>query len=170
MCSFFYLKIIRFVLINFKVRNMEKKEKSRQVLGKSKRIKDATLVGKKTSEIYVIDPEEVDYEFKGEENAPPLEMTDDLQDELMEEEREKEERQKEIRGKTKHFTNGDNEWQLIAKTYNNIMDWEHVTQAMRVGTGCLVCVKEAIGQRMHSTMTYVPNVRLEELNGKWYII
>lgn len=144
-----------------------KKEESRQVLGKTKRIKDATLIAKPPTDVEefqkkwfeVQNPEIVDYDY-GDKDAPPLEMTDELNEELIELEREKEEKQKEIRSKTEHFTNGINEWQLIAKTYNNILDWEHVTQAMKVGSGCLVCVKEAIGQRMHSTMTYVPNVRL----------
>lgn len=87
-------------------------------------------------------------------------MTDELRDELLEEERKKEEKQKEVRSKTQHFTNGVNEWRLIAKTYNDLLDWEHVTTAMNVGSGCLVCVKEAIGQRMTSTVTYVPGVQI----------
>jgi len=145
---------------------MKNKEQSRQVLGKSKRIKDATLLGKKTTDMEVVDPEVL----IGDKDTPPLEMTEDLNAELMEEEREKEEKQKEIRSKTEHFTNGVNEWQLIAKTYNNILDWEHVTTAMQVGNGCLICVKEAIGQRMHSTMTFVPLLRLVKEDKKWFLI
>ena len=98
-------------------------------------------------------------------------MTDDIRDAILEEDKEKEEKQKEIRSKTEHFTNGVNEWKLIAKTYNNFLDWEHVTQAMEVGGGCLVCVKEAIGQKMHSTMTYVPGVFLIKVgvDKKWHL-
>lgn len=151
-------------------------EKSRKTLGKTKQIKDATLgvAVKDYVDATIKNVEEAgkrfDVEDLGEKNAPPLEMTDELKEELLEGEKEKVKRQKEIRSKTVHYLNGVNEWKLIAKTGNEILDWEHITQAMPVGNaGCIVMVKESIGQKMHSTMTFVPGVFLSEENNKWIL-
>jgi hypothetical protein len=134
------------------------------------KIKDAELGVKQDHKYFeVTDPEEVSYEMLGEKDAPPLEMTDDLLEELTAEEKLKEEAQEETRSQTQHYTNGVNEWVLIAKTYNNILAYEHVTTAMEVAGGCLVCVKEAIGQKMHSTVTFVPGIRLTEQKEQFYL-
>lgn len=147
-------------------------EQSRQMLGKTKKIKNATLVGKKTETAIQerFKPEKDDTLLEGEQ-LPPLELTDELQRELVEKEKEKEKERERIRAKTKHYTNGINEWQLIAKTYNDFLGYEHVTTAMQVGNGILVCVKEAIDQKMTSTVTYVPNMTIYKDNEeKWHIV
>lgn len=132
----------------------------------TKKIPDATLIGKTTNDIEVEDAQFIE----GDKDTPPLELDEQTMNELAEEEKKKEEKQKEIRNATIHYTNGENEWKLIAKTYNNLLDWEHVTTAMQVGSGILVCIKEAIGQRMTSTVTYAPNMMLWKNNDdKWEI-
>jgi hypothetical protein len=195
MANPFSLKMIRFVLINFKVRKMESKkirkatpeedakheemlnadmeyEQSREVLGKTKRIKDAFL-GTKTSNRFLKTFEQTDTINMevGDRNAPPIEMTDKDLAEIVAKRKTQEAEQEKTRSGTMHFNNGTNEWRLIAKTYNNFMEWEHVTTAMQMGDeGCLVCVKEAIGQKMHSTMTFVPRISLELNKGKWELV
>ena len=102
------------------------------------------------------------------EDAPPLEITEELEAKLIEEEEKKEGSREKLRAQTKIYDNGKNVWRLITKTSNEFLDWEHVTTAMEVGAGCIVMVKEAIGQKMHSTATYVPGAILEvNENGKW---
>ena len=147
-------------------------EQSKQVLGKTKKIKDATLMGKKTETAIQerFKPEKDDTLLEGEQ-LPPLELTDELQRELVEKEKEKEKEREKIRAKTKHYTNGVNEWQLIAKTYNDFLGYEHVTTAMQAGRGVLICVKEAIDQKMTSTVTYAPNMILYKATDElWHIV
>jgi len=103
-------------------------------------------------------------------NAPPLEMGEDDLATIMEKEGKGEEVQEEVKSATKHFLNGTNEWQLIAKTYNDMLMWEHTTTAMAVGDGVLVCVKEAIGQKNNTTVCFVPDVSLIKEDKKWILV
>jgi len=105
----------------------------------------------------------------GEKDAPPLEMTEELEVELLEGEREKEEKKRETRKSTEHYSNGKQEWKLLTKTWNEVLGWEHTTTVMQLPTGVLFCVKEAIGQKADSTTTFVPGLILSEINGKIHI-
>lgn len=111
-------------------------------------------------------------ELPGEKDAPPLEMTAEIEAELLEGEERKEKKREEGRSQTKHYDNGQNIWRLIAKTSNEFLDWEHVTTAMNVPGGVVMLVKEAIGQRMHSTAVFIPGAVVKEgLNDKkWTIL
>lgn len=111
-------------------------------------------------------------ELPGDKDAPPLEMTAEIEAELLEGEEIKEKKREEGRSQTKHYDNGRNIWRLIAKTSNEFLDWEHVTTAMNVPGGVVMLVKEAIGQRMHSTAVFVPGAKVEEssIDGKWIIL
>jgi hypothetical protein len=104
-------------------------------------------------------------------NAPPMEMSDEQRLELLQREGEKEKKREEIRGKIQHHLNGKNEWKLIAKTWNDFIEFEHVTMAMEVGTrGILVMVKEKLGAKVTSTAAFIDGGRLvcgEDKN--WFI-
>lgn len=111
----------------------------------------------------------------GDINSEPLEVTEAIVEELLVVEREKEERRESIRSNTRHYLNGENEWKLIAKSYNDILDWEHTTMAMEVGnSGVLVCLKEAVGQKIDTTMCFVSGASLssydDENGNKKYVI
>jgi hypothetical protein len=102
-------------------------------------------------------------------NGAPLEMTDRLMEELVQREEEKEEEKEKVHSRTEHYNNGANIWRLIAKTYNVYLSYEHVTTAMVVPGGVLVCVKEAVGQKSDSSVCFIPNARLVEIDSKWVI-
>lgn len=148
-------------------------QKKKSVRKRSKKMSDAQLDKKEPSMAeYFTEPEILEsnevVELAGEENAPPLEMTDEDLEGIVAKQVGQNEQQVAIRSNTEHYNNAVNKWELIAKTWNKALDWEHVTTAMNVGSlGCLVMVKEAIGNKMHSTMTYVPGCRItEDKNGK----
>jgi hypothetical protein len=106
----------------------------------------------------------------GTDNAPPLELDKEALGEILEKQSLEDEKRDEVRNSTESFGNGENEWKLIQKTYNNFLDWEHVTTAMKVGTrGVIVHVKEAVGQKVNSTSIYIDNGKLVEKKGKWFI-
>jgi len=141
---------------------------------KSNRIPDATLLGKVSQgEDRFNDSGET-----GEVNAPPLEFGIEDLEEFHRQEAEKEQKRLETSSQTKTYDNGKNVWQLITKTYNDFLSWEHVTTAMNVPGGVLVCVKEAIGQKSDSTMAFVPGACVRKVtvvdNGigieKWVIL
>lgn len=103
-------------------------------------------------------------------NLPAKEMTKEDLGEILAQQEEDDVKRDEIRSSTKHFTNDKNEWKLVHKTYNNNLDWELTTMAMKIGTrGVLVHIKEAIGQKITSTSQYIDNGYLEEKDGKWFI-
>lgn len=106
---------------------------------------------------------------EGDYNAPPLSMTDELEKELLEGEREKEKEAERVRSHTSHYNNGVNEWQLIAKTWNATLGWEHVTTAMKVVGGVIVCVKDAIGQKSSMSTTFLPGAILVLKDDKYHI-
>lgn len=106
----------------------------------------------------------------GDINSAPLEVTDAVVEELLVVEGEKEERRDSIRSNTKHYLNGENEWKLIAKSYNDVLDWEHTTMAMVVGDGVLMCLKEAVGQKIDTTMCYVPGVKISKVGDKFIVL
>lgn len=139
-----------------------------------KQIADAQLNGLKNEDfgeaigdIEII--EEV--EETGTFNAPPLELTKEVEAEIMAKQLQDDEKRKETKSNTEEFTNGKNEWKLINKVYNNVLGWEHTTMAMRVGTrGVIVHVKEALDQKVNSTSTYIDNGKLvQDKDGKWFI-
>jgi hypothetical protein len=112
----------------------------------------------------------VEFDETAEYNSAPLELTEELEEELLGIEREKDKIRESIRSHTEHYLNGLNEWKLIAKTYNNTLDYEHTTMAMFVGKGVLMCLKEAVGQKMSTTMCYVPGVRILSMEDGKYCI
>jgi len=138
---------------------------------KSKRIRDAILGVKAQDNTLDLD---VRYNIEdddtyGVENAPPLELTEEIEKELIEGEVRKDVDRDRLRSQTKLYDNGVNVWRLITKTTNEFLDWEHVTTAMEVGGGCVVMVKEAIGQKMHSTAVYISGAKLRMENDKWVV-
>lgn len=123
---------------------------------KSNRIPDATLGVK-------VDPEArfESVEDQGQVNAPPIIFTKEEYHEFHRQEDEKDKQRLENSTKTETYGNGRNVWRLISKTYNDFLGWEHVTTAMAVEHGVLVCVKEAIGQKSDSTVCFIPGSKLE---------
>lgn len=106
----------------------------------------------------------------GEENAPPMEMTEEVENAILAKQAEDDAKREKNRASTEKYENGKNIWRLISKVYNNNLQWEHTTMAMAVGTrGIIVHVKEAISQKVNATSVYIDNGKLLEKDGKWYI-
>lgn len=106
----------------------------------------------------------------GENNKPPLELDDTAKEEILAKQEQDDIKREEIRSATEIYTNKKNEWKLVAKTYNNQLDWEHTTMAMAIGSrGVLVHIKEAVGQKINATSVYIDNGKLIEENGKWIL-
>jgi len=109
-------------------------------------------------------------EETGEHNLPALDLDQEALDEIMSKQAADDSNREANRNQTKMFGNDVNEWKLIQKTYNDNLDWEHVTTAMRVGNrGIIVHVKEAIGQKVNATSVFIDNGKLVEVKGKWVI-
>ena len=146
-------------------------------MNKAIKIKDATLIGKRdilTKEDGYDEQHKAQFvnqyePYEGDINAEPMEMSEELREELLREEEKKDEEKERVSNSTKHYDNGYNIWRLISKTWNEILGWEHVTTAMEVPGGVLVCVKESIGNKMHSTMTFVPGAKLTSDEDKYHI-
>lgn len=96
------------------------------------------------------------------ENAPPLELSEEITDELIEKEAENETYIHKVRSASIHFNNGRNEWKVIQKTYNNALGYQHMTMAMQLSTrGLLVCVMESLDNKTTMSTQYIDNGVLE---------
>jgi len=134
---------------------------------KTNRIPDAELIGK----VSQVEDRFNDSEETGEVNAPPITFSEQELDEFHRQEAEKEEKRLETSSKTETYGNEMNVWRLIAKTYNDFLGWEHVTTAMQISDlGVLVCIKEAIGQKSDSTVTFIAGAKLVLVEDKWVIL
>lgn len=123
---------------------------------KSNRIPDATLGVKEDPQARFASVED-----EGQVNAPPITFSEAELEQFHKEEAEKERQRLENSSRTETYGNGRNVWRLISKTYNDFLGWEHVTTAMALDHGVLVCVKEAIGQKSDSTVCFIPGAKLE---------
>lgn len=121
-----------------------------------------------STENFGTDPEEI--EETGNPNMEAIKLDEKAVAEICDKQDEDDIKREELRSATEMYGNGANEWRLIQKTYNNNLDWEHVTTAMQIGTrGIIVHVKEAVGQKVNATSVFIQNGLLQEIKGKWFI-
>lgn len=108
------------------------------------------------------EPEEIK-ELPGEDNQPPLEMTEKLKEEILDKVGVEDTYIQKVRSQSQHFGNGKNDWKLINKTFNNALDYNFTTFAMKVGTrGVVVCTIEALNAKTNMSTVYIDNGKLEE--------
>lgn len=145
---------------------MESKKKPYKKVGtkKSNRISDAELTDSGAA-ISRFDNGET-----GDVNAPPIEWTEEEKALFAMEEAEKDAKRIDISSNTTTYGNEINVWRLISKTYNEFLQYEHVTTAMQMGyMGVLVCVKEAVGNKSDTSTCFIPGVSLSLVGDKYQI-
>lgn len=102
--------------------------------------------------------------------TPPLELSEKEKLDLLAKEGDKERKKAEIKSHIQHFVNGSNEWKLISKTWNDFLEFEHTTMAMKVGTrGIIVHIKEKLGNIVSSTSLFISGGKMREVDKKWEI-
>lgn len=109
-------------------------------------------------------------EEKGEENAPPLELTEKLKEDILEDQDEKLKQAAADLSKTVNDSNGVNLWRLIARVFNPVTGYEHKTLAMKISTrGVLMCITEKVSGTATSTATYIDNGKLVKEEDNWIV-
>lgn len=104
-------------------------------------------------------------EVLGDANLPPMEMSQEDFDALIQKEEKNRTHLEQVRNASKHYGNGENEWKLIQKTYNNELGYQHMTMAMKLGTrGILVCVIQGLDHHHVMSTEFIPNGQLVQID------